>query len=115
MRWFFPLATMIGCTVTANLLLKLGSQGPPSPLLLNLVSWRTVLGLMTFGLAGLFYAAVLRFLPLNLAQSYAAFQFVAVIIASRLVLGEPIEWMRWIGISLIAAGIMVVAVHEGNG
>jgi multidrug transporter EmrE-like cation transporter len=112
MKGVVPLLAMILCTVAANLLMKLGSQDAPSPLLLGLVSWRTVLGLATFGLGGLFYAAALRFLPLNLAQSYAAAQFVAVILASRLVLGETVPAARWLGISMIMIGIIIVASYE---
>lgn len=102
-------ATMIAFTVVANLLMKLGAQDIRSPLFLGLLSWRTFLGLGAFGCAGLVYAAILRKLPLNIAQSYAAAQFVAVIIASTIVLGEPILFTRWLGIVLIAAGILVVA------
>ena len=112
MKAALPLLAMIGCTVVANLLMKLGSQDAPSPLLLGLLSWRTAGGLVAFGCAGLFYAAALRFLPLNVAQSYAAIQFTAVIIASRLVLGEPIALLRWGGISMITLGIIVVAFSE---
>jgi multidrug transporter EmrE-like cation transporter len=112
MKAALPLLAMIGCTVLANLLMKLGSQDAPSPLWLGLLSWRTAGGLMAFGCAGLFYAMALRFLPLNVAQSYAAIQFTAVIIASRFILGEPIALMRWGGISMIALGIIVVALSE---
>jgi undecaprenyl phosphate-alpha-L-ara4N flippase subunit ArnE len=103
---------MVLCTVAANLLLKLGSQDVPSPLLLGLLSWRTAGGLAAFGCAGLFYAAALRFLPLNVAQSYAAVQFVAVILAAKLVLGEPVPLGRWLGISMIMGGILIVASYE---
>jgi undecaprenyl phosphate-alpha-L-ara4N flippase subunit ArnE len=112
MKALFPLLAMIACCVAANLLMKLGSEAAPSPLLLGLMSWRTVYGLIAFGCGGLFYAVVLHFLPLNVAQSLAAAQFIAVIIASKLVLGEPIDFGRWIGISMIAAGIIVVASSE---
>jgi drug/metabolite transporter (DMT)-like permease len=107
-----PLLAMILCTVLANLLMKAGADDPPSPLLLGYLSWRTVCGLAAFGCAGLFYARVLRFLPLNVAQSYGAAQFIAVILASKLVLGEHIPLARWAGISLIAAGMIVVAWQE---
>jgi undecaprenyl phosphate-alpha-L-ara4N flippase subunit ArnE len=107
-----PMLAMIACCVGANLLMKVGSQDAPSPLLLGVFSWRTLLGLATFGLGGLFYAAALRFLPLNLAQSYAAAQFVAVILASKLVLGEPVPLTRWFGISMIMVGILIVASYE---
>jgi drug/metabolite transporter (DMT)-like permease len=112
MRALAPLLAMISCCVAANLLMKVGSQDPPSPLLLGFLSWRTVLGLAAFGFGGLFYAAALRFLPLNLAQSYAAAQFIAVIVAAKLVLGEPVPPARWVGISMIMAGILIVASHE---
>jgi drug/metabolite transporter (DMT)-like permease len=112
MRAVIPLLAMIGCCVVANLLMKLGSGDPRSPLFLGLLSWRSVFGLGAFGLGGLCYAAALRFLPLNLAQSYAAAQFVAVIVASRLILGEPIPTPRWFGISMIMIGILIVASYE---
>jgi multidrug transporter EmrE-like cation transporter len=112
MKAALPLLAMIGCTVVANLLMKLGSQDTPTPVLLGLLSWRTAGGLVAFGCAGLFYAAALRFLPLNVAQSYAAIQFTAVILASRFILGEPVALLRWGGISMIALGIIVVALSE---
>jgi multidrug transporter EmrE-like cation transporter len=112
MKAALPLLAMIGCTVVANLLMKLGSQDTPASIFLGLLSWRTAFGLIAFGCAGLFYAAALRVLPLNVAQSYAAIQLTAVILASRLVLGEPIALMRWGGISMIAVGIIVVALSE---
>jgi multidrug transporter EmrE-like cation transporter len=108
----FLLVTMISCTVLANLLMKLGADDDPSRALLGLMSGRTFGGLAAFAFAGLFYAAALRFLPLNVAQSYAAAQFVAVILASQLLLGEPIVFERWIGISLISGGIIVVAATQ---
>jgi undecaprenyl phosphate-alpha-L-ara4N flippase subunit ArnE len=107
-----PLLAMILCTVAANLMMKVGAQDVPSPVLLGLLSWRTVGGLAAFGCAGLFYAAALRHLPLNVAQSYAAAQFIAVIVASKLVLGESVPVARWIGISMIMAGILIVASYE---
>jgi multidrug transporter EmrE-like cation transporter len=109
------LSAMILCTVVANLLMKLGAADTPSAILFGLVSWRTILGLVAFGCAGLFYAAVLRRLPLSVAQSYAAAQFVAVIMASWLLLGERIVTAHWLGILLIASGILLVAVARQPG
>jgi multidrug transporter EmrE-like cation transporter len=107
-----PLVSMIGCTVVANLLLKVGAADDPTRLLLGLASWRSLCGLAVFGCAALFYMRVLRILPLNVAQSFAAAQFVAVIVGSRLVLGEAIPVTRWTGISMIAAGITIVAWYD---
>ena len=112
MNAIVALIAMITCTVVANLFLKAGTTDDPAPLLLGLASWRTLCGLAAFGCAGLFYTRVLRFLPLNVAQSYGAAQFVAVILGSRFVLGEAIPLARWAGISMIVIGIVIVAWYE---
>src|SRR5262249_45855793 len=107
-----PLLAMIAFTVVANLAMKLGAADPPAPVLLGLLSWRTAGGLAAFAIAALFYSRVLQYLPLHVAQSYAAAQFVAVILSSRLILAEPVPIGRWIGISMILGGIVLVAVYE---
>jgi undecaprenyl phosphate-alpha-L-ara4N flippase subunit ArnE len=48
-------------------------------------------------------------MPLNLAVGLASGQFVAVVLAAAVVLGEPISALRWAGMALIAAGIGVIA------
>jgi len=107
-----PMLAVIGCTVIANLLMKAGTNDVPSPVLLGFMSWRTAWGLAAFACGGLFYARALRFLPLNVAQSVGAVQYVAVILASRLILGEAIPLARWVGISMILTGVLVVAAYE---
>ena len=109
------LTLMVGSTVVANLFLKIGANATPSPLLLNLVNWKTVAGIAAFGLAGIIYAWILKYLPLNVANSLAAAQFVSVILASAIVLSEPIPAPRWIGIGLIVAGILVVGLTVNPG
>ena len=109
---FFILATMIACTVVANILMKLGASDTPR--LLGVVSWRTFIGLAAFGCAAVLYTFVLKAFPLNVAQSFAAAQLIAVISAAALFLGEPIGLMRWGGIALISAGILVVALSNGT-
>jgi drug/metabolite transporter (DMT)-like permease len=55
-------------------------------------------------------------MPLNLAQSLASVQFVAIILASALVLAEPIPLPRLIGIVLILAGVVVASsTYEAPG
>jgi drug/metabolite transporter (DMT)-like permease len=111
---------MICCTVTANIFMKLGAMVPLEHRLFGIVDWKTVLGLGSFAAAGMIYAWILAFLPLNVAQSLMAAQFIAVIFASSLVLSEPIPLSRWLGIALIFIGILVVSVTgmlpaEGKG
>lgn len=103
---------MICLTVTANLLLKTGAMaaGVASGHWIGLLNWRVVAGLGSFALGAFFYVVILTRLPLNVAQSFAALQFVAVILAASLILGEPIGLLRWAGILLICGGIFLVGL-----
>ncbi len=112
MKIFVAFALMISCTVAANLLLKLGAsaQGVPQDFLSRALSWQVLSGLVFFATAAGIYLLVLTWLPLNVAQSFAAAQFVAVIFAARIFLSEPIEIAQWIGIAFIALGITIVGL-----
>jgi len=54
------------------------------------------------------YLVVLSRIPLNVAQSFASAQFVAVILAAAFVLSEPVDGFQWLGITCIAVGIVIV-------
>lgn len=112
MKLLATFVIMICLTVTANLLLKSGATAPgtSSNNLLSLLNWRVIAGLASFALGAVIYVLILTKLPLNVAQSFAALQFVAVIFASWLILGEPIGGLRWAGIALIGAGILLVGM-----
>ena len=116
MKTLLTVAGMITFTVIANLLLKTGavmgreSGGAWWEQVLN---WRIAAGFASFAVAALFYTTVLRDVPLNLAQSFTAAQFVAIVLASALVLDEPISGMRWAGMGLIALGIAIVGWSQG--
>lgn len=118
---FSPLILlMIACTVAGNILLKIGaSRGAGSGEAVQaMLTWRVLsilangylgLGILLFGTALGVYVICLRHLPLNLMQSLATAQFVGTILASAVVLSEPISLTRWLGIAMITAGILVVA------
>lgn len=112
---FVTAALILGsmtCTVLGNLALKLGAQRPGAfaawPA--NVINLHVAMGAASFALAFLFYALVLRRLPLSLAQAIFSVQFVLVILAANLVLHESIGPARWMGIALMAAGLLVVSV-----
>jgi drug/metabolite transporter (DMT)-like permease len=111
MRTILAVAGMITFTVIANLLLKtgavLGREGGGA-WWEQVLNWRIAAGLTSFAMAAVCYTIVLRTVPLNVAQSFTAAQFIAVILASALVLSEPISAARWAGIALIACGIAIV-------
>ena len=100
--------SVVGCTVCANLFLKVGAVAPPSEkFLLGMFGWKSLLGLGFFATAGLLYAWVLRWIPLHVAQGIAAAQFMCVVLAARVILSEPINNAQWLGIVLIASGLVV--------
>ena len=104
-------AAMIAFTVIANLMLKLGAGVTEAQrVLFGLLGWKSMAGLALFGCGGIVYAFVLRQVPLNVAASFTAAQFVGVIIAASLVLGEPISFARWLGIACISLGIVLVGL-----
>jgi drug/metabolite transporter (DMT)-like permease len=110
MKTLIAFVLMIGSTVSANLLLKAGASadGVSQNLLSGLLSWQTLSGLAFFGAAAATYFVILTWLPLNVAQSFAAAQFIAVILAARVFLAEPIDGAQWFGIAFIATGIAIV-------
>jgi len=106
------LVGMISGMVSANLLLKVGSgeTGARLSFFHPALNAYVAGSLAAFSAAFVFYYFFLRTTPLNVAQSFAAAQFVAIIIAANLVLGEPIGLMRWGGILLISIGILLVGL-----
>lgn len=104
-------AGMISFTVAANLMLKLGAAVPPADrVFFGVLGWKSAAGLALFGCGGILYAVLLRSIPLNLAQVFAATQFVGVVLAASLVLGEPISAARWVGIAFVSLGILLVGL-----
>jgi multidrug transporter EmrE-like cation transporter len=113
MYFVISFALMISFTVAANVLLKVGAMVPAAErTIMGVCDWRTLLGFAFFGTSAIVYSGVLQWLPLNVAQSIAASQFVAVILASALILAEPIPVVRLVGIVLIVAGIAVVSFSD---
>jgi drug/metabolite transporter (DMT)-like permease len=100
------------CTVIANLSLKIGAQrrddvaGWPAAM----INTHVLIGAASFALAFLFYALVLRRLPLTLAQAIFSVQFVLVILAANWLLHESVGGMRWLGITVMAVGLLVVSL-----
>lgn len=110
MKTIVMFLAMVSCTVIANLLLKTGATADEvrQSGLAGLLNWRVGVGLVAFAAAALIYLLLLRSIPLNVAQSFMAAQFIAIILASAVVLSEPIGPGQWVGIALIALGIAVV-------
>jgi drug/metabolite transporter (DMT)-like permease len=107
----FGFSVMVSLTVAANLLLKLGAGVPRTDrVLFGVLGWQSAAGLALFGCGGILYAVLLRRVPLNIAQVFAAAQFIGVVMAAALVLGEPVSPLRWLGIGFTSLGIVLVGL-----
>ena len=110
------IAASVGFTVTANLTLKIASRGAGIgdwwPL--SIINSRVVMAAAAFAMAFVFYTMLLKRLPLSLAQSVISAQFVIVILAANVLLGETVGTVRWLGIALVAAGLVVIGFSPGS-
>ncbi len=96
--------------VLGNIFLKIGATTEPErAVFFGMFGWQTIMGIGCFAGAVLCYAFALRVLPLHLAQSIAALQFVGAVTAAYIIFGEPIDEMKWIGILMICGGLVLVA------
>jgi len=103
-------------TVTANLVLKTGTQRQGFGTLwpLTVVNAEIIAAAGAFALAFLFYTMLLKRIPLSLAQAILSVQFVLVILAANVVLHEHVGWVRWMGIALVALGLVVVGLSPDS-
>jgi undecaprenyl phosphate-alpha-L-ara4N flippase subunit ArnF len=109
------MAAVVACVTIADLLLKRGaSSQAASAEWLNilgvgaLASPYTIIGIV-FHLLGLAaWLKTLRVVPLTIAYCVTAIQQGTIAIGAWLWLGEKISPMRWGGISLVLAGVLLV-------
>ena len=114
--WLILLSVVSG--VAGQTVMKLGVSRPGasdaasqlfSLLFLIIRSPLVILGLMLYGIGAVAWIAVLTRLELSVAYPFLALNFVLIAIVSRLVLGESLPPMRWLGIIVICAGIVLVS------
>lgn len=92
---------VIAGNISANLLLKVGAVEARWPCIGG--------GLACFAVAMLAYLALLRRVPLSVAQGIVVLQVVGGIVGAWLILGEPVPPWRWIGIGLVVGGSAIIA------
>lgn len=116
LKYLFFALLAASFTVTANMVLKVGtakeswlpfSWMPP-------VNAYFIAGAGLFAVSLLVYMLLLRDLPLYVAQSMIAVQYIGVMIAARWGLGEKMSLTDLAGMSLIMLGIFLVAQRAGE-
>lgn len=114
--WWLILLSVTS-SVAGQTVIKLGTNvsgqrdaASPIELILTILqSPLILLGLICYAVGALAWIAVLQRMDLGYAYPFLALNFILITLVSGLLLGEPVPLMRWAGILLIAAGILVVA------
>ena len=102
---------VVAVNVCASLLLKAGASDPPAALLLNFLSWRSFAGLFCFGIGGLAYAWLLKYVPLGVAQAVLSSQYIFTILGAWLILHENMTGLQIVGFIFVGIGIAMVVMR----
>ena len=71
---------------------------------------RLWLGLALFGISAAFWLVVLSRVPLSVAYPFVGISYVLVVLLSRFVLHEHVPASRWVGVLVVAAGIVIIGL-----
>lgn len=96
---------------SAQLLLRgaaLRGASPAEPLTL-LRSPLFLVALVAYGASVLTWTAVLRKAPLGVALPFVSLAYIAVPVAARFLLGDPLSWRMMAGAVLVVTGVVVAA------
>lgn len=110
----------VACGVSGQLALKVGmtqigrigveALAQPLPVAWRVLSSPLVIGgLACYALGAVFWLTVLSRVPLSLAYPMLALTYVAIPLLAWLLLGESVTGLRWVGISVICIGVLLVA------
>ena len=114
--WWLILLSVTS-SVVGQTVIKLGTRSPSQLRADGLAALITtimqspliLLGLALYAMGALAWIAVLQRMDLGYAYPFLALNFVLIALVSAFFLGEPVPLLRWGGIALIVAGILVVA------
>lgn len=70
---------------------------------------RVLGGFAAYGLSSLFWIVVLSKIDLSLAYPMLALNYVLVPLAAWLLLSEEVPPLRWLGIGIVVAGVIVIS------
>ena len=118
---FFILVVAIVFNASANILLKFGMQktqqmsdvGLKGMLLNSITNVYVWLGLISFGVAFIFYSVVLTKMKLGIAYPImTSAGFVIVTLFAVFLFDEKMNWLKIAGIAVIALGIWLVSIAK---
>ncbi len=76
-------------------------------------TWQVLIGLTLFVLSAVTWLVVISRVPLSLAYPFAGITYVLLAMFSKFVLKEHVPYLRWVGVALIVAGVVMVGRTSG--
>lgn len=112
----------IGAAATGQLMLKHGMTGVAvdverdgTPLLLKAATSPWVIGgLLVFAISALAWLTTLSRVPLSVAYPFNALGLLAIIGSSAIVLHERVTPLAWLGVLMVAGGLVIVVLAQAN-
>jgi len=104
--YWIALLSAILISMLGQSLLK-GGAGVPN-LVEQLFDWRTIVGLVFYGSAALFYIFALRRIPMSVAMPFTAISYVAAAIIGHYYFSEALGSFQIAGITLIILGVCLL-------
>ncbi|MFA6170129.1 MAG: EamA family transporter [Candidatus Margulisiibacteriota bacterium] len=114
---YLIMVTSILLAVAGQLMMKKGMVAfgafPFNQLLVKIIPmvlnpW-VFFGFVCFGLSSLFWLVVLSRLPLSLVYPMVSIGYVLVALVSMYLFREPVSAVRWLGIVVIVAGVILIS------
>jgi len=114
-KYFLIAILIVVITASGNFILKIGASKPSwfSFVWMPPINAHFILGAFLFGVSLIIYMFLLKDLPLFVAQSLIALQYVAIMLIARFALDEKMSSSDLVGMALIVGGILLVA-HRGE-
>lgn len=112
----------VGAAATGQLLLKHGMTGVAAavakdggPLLVKAATSPWVIGgLAVFGISALAWLTTLSRVPLSVAYPFNALGLLLIIGSSVVVLGEKVTPLAWLGVLMVAGGLVLVVLAQSS-
>ena len=104
---YLSLFIAIALGVLGQLAVKAGAQKASS----NLDQFShsmTMVGVLIYGIAAIFYVVALKKIPLSIAFPSVALSYIVLAIVANYLWNEPLGWRQWLGLLLIVAGVSVI-------
>lgn len=67
-------------------------------------------GLALFGISALFWLVVISRVPLSLAYPFVGLSYIVVVALDKVVFGEDVPGLRWVGVLIVASGIALIGL-----